>query len=272
MAQAQLAVALKNFKRIDVAKKIVASLKERSLTSEEMGMYWDDGTPSYWWYRAPIETQAMMIEMFSEVTNDEKSVEECKVWLIKQKQTQNWKTTKATADAVYSLLLRGENLLTSDRLVSVSVGGIKIEPEKVEAGTGFYEKVFHGGEIKPEFGKIELEKEDKGVAWGSVHWKYLEDMSKITPHKTNLSLTKRIFVEKNSKKGPIITEVKDGKVRVGDLLVIRIVLRSDRDMEYVHMKDMRGSGLEPVDVLSGYRYQDGLSYYQTTRDSATHFS
>jgi uncharacterized protein YfaS (alpha-2-macroglobulin family) len=62
-----------------------------------------------------------------------------------------------------------------------------------------------------------------------------------------------------------------GPVQVGDELVVRIELRVDRDMEYVHMKDQRGSGTEPVNVLSQYKYQDGLAYYESTRDTATHF-
>ena len=51
----------------------------------------------------------------------------------------------------------------------------------------------------------------------------------------------------------------------------RVELRVDRDMEFIHLKDYRGSGTEPVDVLSQYRYQDGLAYYQSTRDTASHF-
>src|SRR5213075_2894574 len=83
---------------------------------------------SWWWYRAPIETQALMIEAFDEVMADAQAVEECKVWLLKQKQTQDWKTTKATADAVYALLLRGRDLLASDKLVEVTVGGMSVTP------------------------------------------------------------------------------------------------------------------------------------------------
>ena len=86
-------------------------------------MFWRDLERSWWWYHAPIETQALMIEAFDEVSNDAQAVEDCKVWLLKQKQTQDWKTTKATADAIYGLLLRGTNLLASDALVEVSLDG-----------------------------------------------------------------------------------------------------------------------------------------------------
>jgi uncharacterized protein YfaS (alpha-2-macroglobulin family) len=247
------------------------SIKERSRFDEEMGRFWSELEFSWWWYRAPIETQAVMIEAFEEVMQDHKAVEECKIWLLKQKQTQDWKTTKATADAVYALILRGEDLLASDELVQVSLGGQSIVPEKVEAGTGFYEKRFESKQILPAMGDIKIEKKDKGIAWGGVHWQYMEDISKITPHTQNpLHLKKTLFVRKNTKKGPVIEPLGD-TLEVGDLLVVRIELRVDRDMEYVHMKDHRGSGLEPVNVLSRYKFQDGLYYYESTKDTATHF-
>jgi hypothetical protein len=213
-----------------------------------------------------------MIEAFDEVMNDTAAVEECKVWLLKQKQTQDWKTTRATADAVYALLLRGgRNPLLSDALVEVSLGGESVRPGKVEAGTGYYEKRYSRSEVKPALGEITMKKVDEGVAWGSVHWQYLEDVSKITPYEgTPLTLKKTLYTKVPSKKGPVLQPL-NGKLKVGDELVVRLELRVDRDMEYVHLKDARGSGTEPVNVLSGYRFQDGLAYYESTRDTASHF-
>jgi uncharacterized protein YfaS (alpha-2-macroglobulin family) len=234
-------------------------------------MFWRELELSWWWYRAPIETQAMMIELFAEVANDAQAVEDCQVWLLKQKQTQDWKTTKATADAVYALLLRGSNKLASDALVEVALAGEWIKPEKVEAGTGFYEQKFVRDEIKPAMGEITVKKVDEGVSWGSVHWQYLEEMTKVTPHEgTPLKLKKTLWIKETSKKGQELKPLT-GRLSVGDELVVRIELRTDRDMEYVHMKDQRGSGTEPVNVLSRYKFQDGLAYYESTRDTASHF-
>ena len=288
--QGHLAVALNRWggaQNTEIARGIMASIKERSVTSEEMGMFWRDMELSWWWYHAPIETQALMIEAFDEIMQDAKTVEECKVWLLKQKQTQDWKTTKATADAVYALLLRGRELLSSDALVQVQLGGMDVTPKsgagtgagaskapatsKPEAGTGFYEVRFAPADIKPKLAQITVKKVDQGVAWGSVHWQYLEDMAKMTPHEgTPLRLTKRLFTKSNTARGSVLEPVK-GALKVGDELVVRIELRTDRDMEYVHMKDQRGSGTEPVNVLSRYKYQDGLAYYESTRDTASHF-
>jgi uncharacterized protein YfaS (alpha-2-macroglobulin family) len=270
-SQAHLALALQRFGDKTTPLAISRSLKERSVSNEELGMFWRELELSWWWYRAPIETQALMIEVFAEVAEDAQAVEDCKVWLLKQKQTQDWKTTKATADAIYGLLLRGTNLLSSDALVEVSLGGQAIKPENVEAGTGFYEQKFVRSEIKPSMGQITVRKTDDGVSWGSVHWQYLEDMAKVTPHEgTPLKLKKSLWIKETTSKGQVLKPVT-GPLAVGDELVVRIELRTDRDMEFVHLKDQRGSGTEPVNVLSHYKYQDGLGYYESTRDTASHF-
>ncbi len=271
-SQGHLALALNRFDDVKTAKGIMRSIKERSVTDPELGRFWRDLEMSWWWFQAPIETQAVMIEAFDEVMNDAEAVEECKVWLLNQKRTQDWKTTKATADAVYALLLRGPNPLVSDLLIEVTLGDQKIEPKNVEAGTGYYEKRFQPQEIKPEMGAITVKKTDEGLSWGSVNWQYMEDASKVTAYKgTPLKLKKELYTKVYTKKGPVLQPVQGGKLQVGDELVVRIELRVDRDMEYVHLKDQRGSGTEPVNVLSRYRYQDGLAYYTSTRDTASHF-
>lgn len=275
-SQAQLAIALHRFGDKQAAQAIMQSLKERSLNHEEMGTYWRTAENFYWWYHAPIESQATLIEAFDEVARDAEMVENCKVWLLKQKQTQHWKTTKATADAVYALLLRGTDVLASDQPVVVSLAGQAIRPSQVEAGTGFYEHRIVGSDVNAALSDIQVTKQDDGVAWGSVHWQYFENLDNITADSNNpLRITKELYVKQNTDSGPQLTLVGQGGqaagLAVGDELVVRLVLSADRDLEYVHLKDHRGSGTEPVNVLSGYRYQDGLGYYESTRDAASHF-
>lgn len=273
LSQAHTALGLKRFGDQETPVAIVASFLERSVNDDELGRYWRDTEQHWWWFRAPIETQAMMIEAFREVAQDQKTADDCRVWLLKQRQTQAWPSTKSTADAIYALLLGGDDLLGSDALVSLSLGGTEVKPEKVEAGTGFYEKRFTATEVRPEMGTVTLTKPGKGVSWGSLHWQYLEDIAKVTPHRDNpLTLKKSLFIKSNGKAGPELKPLAAGAaLKPGDELVTRVELRTDRDLEYVHLKDQRGSGTEPVNVLSGYRFQDGLAYYESTRDTASHF-
>ncbi len=271
MTRCHAALGLWRFGDKQTPPAIIKSLGENALNTEELGMHWRTNE-GYYWNQAPVETQAMVIEAFREVANDMKAVDDCQVWLLKQKQTQGWKTTKSTADAVYALLLGGDvKRLASDALVKTELAGVEIKPENVEPGTGFYEKKFHATEVKPAMGKIKLTKTDAGVSWGSLHWQYLEDVSKITPHDgTPLEVKKSLFVKRMTKAGATL-EAVTGALKPGDEIVTRIEIRADRDMEFIHLKNQRGSGVEPVNVLSQYKWQDGLGYYEMTKDTADHF-
>lgn len=274
--QAMIAFQANRNGRPEVAKEILASLKERSIDNEEMGVYWKENTSGFGWYEAPIENQAILIEAFDEITNDQKMVEGMKVWLLKNKQTNDWKTTKATAEACYALLLRGVDLLVSESTVEIKMNNQVIDPKQLglaqEAGTGYFKTSWTGTDIKPEMGNISVTRKTEGVSWGAVYWQYFEDLDKITPAETPLKLKKELFIVKNTDNGPVITPISETtELKVGDKVRVRIVLKSDRDMEFVHMKDLRAAGFEPINVISSYKWQEGLGYYESTKDVATHF-
>lgn len=274
--QGFIALALQRKGNTAAAMSIVRSLKEHALQSSEMGMYWRDPA-GYFWYQDPIDRQALMIEVFSEVSGDSLAVEKMKIWLLKHKQTHDWKTGRSTANAIYALLLKGTDLLESDRLVKVTLGNEQVDPVASdgvtpEAGTGYFQVSWAGSDIKPEMGMISITKEDRGVAWGAVYWQYYEDLDRISPAQSPLSIEKEIYREMNSPDGPVLEKIGQEKpLLVGDKIKVRIIVRTDRDMEYIHMKDMRSASFEPVNVLSGYRYQGGLGYYEATRDAAVNF-
>ena len=143
---------------------------------------------------------------------------------------------------------------------------------KVEAGTGYFKTSWSGNDIKPEMGKVKVSKKDEGVGWGALYWQYFEQLDKINPAETPLKINKKLFVERPSKTGPVMEPITENtKLKVGDKVKVRIEIRVDRDMEYVHMKDMRASGFEPINVMSQYKYQGGLGYYESTGDVATNF-
>lgn len=282
-AKGMIALAAHRFEMVELSTDIVKSLKDNAIRHDEFGMYWKEYQVGWYWYEAPIETQALMIEMFDEVTNDQETVEELKIWLLKQKQTTNWKTTKQTSEAVYALLLKGSDLLADDSFVEINVGGKPIEyvssPDKnnpyqvkAEAGTGYIKTAWSADQVKENMGEIKLKKNSKGIAWGAAYWQYFEDLDKITFAETPLSLKKQLFLVEITNSGEVIKPINDKNVlHVGDKIRCRIELRTDRNLEYVHMKDMRAAGFEPVNVLSTYKYQDGLGYYEATKDAATNF-
>lgn len=274
--QAMIALAMNRYGENKTAGKIMASLEEKALHDEEMGMYWAANQPGYQWHQAPIETQALLIEAFKTIKDDQAAVEAMKAWLLKQKQVQSWKTSKATADACYALLMEGSDWLSENQPVQIKLNGEVFKQDEnldKEAGTGYFKKTWQRGNIKPEqFKEIQLQKSSKGLAWGAVHWQYFEKPNKITRHETPLSVEKQLYVQENTDKGKKLKAINSNTtLNKGDLVKVRLKLESDRSMDFVHLKDHRASALEPVEQLSGYRYQGDLGYYRNIKDASANF-
>ncbi len=281
--QGMIALALFRTGDTKTPADILRSLKERAITNEELGMYWSQAgagkieSTGWFWYQAPIETQSLLIEAFQEIGKDIKPVDDLKTWLLKNKQTTNWKTTKSTAEACYALLLQGSQWLTNEPVVEIKLGNAVFSNVSSEAGTGYLTKTIDREKINPQMGNISVTTSNQQTStsnpsWGAVYWQYFENFDKITVASTPLKLSKKLFLETNSDRGPVLTPVNEGdELHVGDKIKVRIELRADRDMEYVHMKDMRASCLEPVNILSGYRWQDALGYYESTKDASSNF-
>ena len=274
-AHGLLALTCHRFGDAPMAARIVKSLANRAIRSSEDGMYWKDNRWGYFWYQASIETQALLINVFAEVANDTVSVEEMKIWLLRNKQTTHWKTTKATLAACYALLSQGYNLLDESRPIAVKVAGQALEQLreiKPEAGTGYVKTAFSASEIEPAMANISVSNPNRGVAWGAAYWQYFEQLDKITSAKTDVEIRKQLFIKEKSGPGTKLKTIGEGSpVKVGDEVVVRVEIRIARDMEYVHLKDLRAAGFEPTSTLSGYHWQDGLGYYQEVKDAAVNF-
>jgi len=272
--KAMMSIYFERYGDKDTAIKILESVKEYALYSEEMGMYWkmDKG---FYWNELPIETQSMLILAFDKVLNDKESVHQMKVWLIKNKQVNNWESTKATVEACNAFLNTGDNWLKENNNPDIKIGNEVIdfnsEDIKQEAGTGYIKMSWNEEQISSEQGKIEIKNNNKVPAWGAMYWQYYENLENITEHSTNLKIVKTIYVERSSDTGPVYLPIDKEDINTGDRLKIRIDIETDRDMEYVHLRDMRASGLEPENVLSGYKWRNGLGYYETTKDASTDF-
>ena len=260
------------------ANAVMKSLKETAIRNDELGIYWKNVRRSWWWQEAPIEQHALLVEAFEEVAADREMADGIRTWLLTNKQTNRWESTKATAEACYALLLRGSEWLNDSPEVKIVTGPTTISSDKgMESGTGYIKTSIPGDEVDPAHGRIELSVSGNSEvsgrpSWGGVYWQYFEDLDKITFSETPLKLKKQLFVETNTDHGPVLRPLENSnEAKVGDRLKVRIELSVDRDMEYVHMKDMRASGLEPVNVISSYKWQGGLVYYESTKDAATNF-
>ena len=257
-----------------LSKTILASLREKTIVHEELGRYWKIN-PGFYWYEAPVELQSLMIELYQDMKVPQAEIDELRVWLLKQKQTTRWRSTKATSAAIYALLIHPDTWLSSTGIVEVKVGNMDVigGSTAVEPGTGYAKKSWDGDEIKNNWSTIEVKNPNNHIAWGAAYWQYWEDIDKVkSPMDVNpLKVSRALLRASDSDRGEVTNFAEIRKLKVGDKLIVRLIIETDRAMEYVHLKDVRASGFEPMDVISGYKWSNGIGYYQSTKDLATHF-
>ncbi|MBU2886352.1 carboxypeptidase-like regulatory domain-containing protein [Gilvimarinus agarilyticus] len=256
------------------ALEMVESIAEFSTSSEEFGVYWKENVEGWNWYQSPIETQALLIELFETLMPEDERLIGMRLWLLRHKQTQSWPTTKATTDAIYALLLNQSTIRPEGSQVTVSIGGKVLDRREgiTEQAAGHYEVKWSPDEMDQSMAQIELNNADSTTAWGAMYWQYFEDIDAVQSSTESWTIDKQVLLNQQTLKGTRLVALSDSvQLHVGDLLTVRLVVKIDRDAEFVHLKDQRASGLEPVDVLSGYQWQEGISYYQMTRDTGTHF-
>jgi len=212
------------------------------------------------------------MDAFGETKTSDKNMDLMKQWLLKQKQAQKWESTHATVDAIYALLKTGSNWFENSETAKIKVGNKTVETDSKEAGTGYFKKTWDKAEISKDMAKVEVSSTGNTPSYGALYWQYYEDLDRITSQKGELNVEKKLFVESTSDKGKALSQVNENNpLKVGDKVIVRLTVKVDRDMEFVHLKDMRASCFEPADVLSGNRWQNSVIYYQSTKDASTNF-
>lgn len=272
--QAIFTIALQRNNETAKAKQILESLKQFATRDEENGMYWKDIRGGYYWYQSPLTAQAALIEAFAESGNYSREVADMKTWLIRKKRGTLWSSSIATANACYALLLKGDDFTEAQPKVTVELGSTPITADSTEAGTGYFKSAIAGTEVKSEMGNIRISVSGTSQpSWGGIYWQYFEQLDKIRSADAgkDLSIERVYYVEKNHGAGPVLEEINNTTfLHPGDRVVVRVIIRTKQDLEFVHLRDQRGSGLEPEQTLSGFRFGAPM-HYRSVKDASTQF-
>ena len=256
------AIILQQAGKVAEAKLFMQSLMEYSVVTDEMGRYFDTPKARYSWFSYKIPTEVAAMEAIQRITKDTKAIDEMKRWLLKQKQTQTWETPIATADAVYALMATGaSDLLANTGGVEITLGKEVIRTPADEA-IGYIKKTMSGDVMNIK--KIRVDKEGAGMGWGAVYAQYLESMDQISGQGNGLSVSRQLY-----KGDEALNE--SAPLKVGDKITVRLTVKADRDMDFVQIKDDRAACMEPLQAVSGFRWSNGLGYYQATKDASTQF-
>jgi len=272
----QALICLSEYRRgnKETSDEIMNSLNERMIQDEEVGNYWND-MAGYYWHNPSVEKQALMIELYEEMEQPQGMIDGLKLWLLKNKQVNSWNTTKSTTAAIYAFMINGEDWLSESEPVVVMLPELNetVLFENTEYASGYAKRTWKDNEVQAKRKTIEIDNPNKHIAWGASYFQYFEDLNAIEQYtETPLKLEKKVHKVTVDDIGEVLLPITESTIlSPGDKLRIRIELRVDRPMDYIQMRDMRSSGVEPYNVLSSYKWQDGLGYYESTKDQASYF-
>lgn len=276
-SKCQLALTLQRMKRARDAKLVFDSVMDSSHTTEDEGTFWAPEDRAWLWYNDTIETHAFALRTLMELDPKDARTDGLVQWLFLNKKLNHWKSTKATAEVSYSLVhyLKQTGALGARESATVEAGKQRVtwvfEPDRYTGKKN--QLVIPGDKIDPETcSTVVVTKEGPGMAFASATWHFSTEKLPDEARGDFFSVTRQYFKRENTGKGSVLTPLAQGTpIRVGDEVEVQLSIRAKHAAEYVHLRDPRAAGYEPVSLHSGYKWDLGIATYEEVRDSGENF-
>ena len=260
--KAWYALTLNRNGRQKTAAKIVESIRQFAITKPSTGMYWDNlQTGSGWWEYDKVAYTTTILRAMSEVDPRQDEIDQIRKWMLLMKQTNDWGSYSLAADAVNSLLSTGSQWLERNALPTIAIAGQPVNLDKMAEWLGYFRTTIDAATA----GNVVIDRTGSGPAWGAIYTQYKSPMTEVKEKAIEeVSISKEYYVY-----------AQDGSLHqatsfnVGDKVKVRVVIKVNKDMDYVTITDERASCFEPVDKLSGYRSEDRTWFYLETKDTQT---
>ena len=266
------------------AKLMIQSFKECAQKNEQIGMYWPK---KYFSFESHIATHANIMAAFAEIDQNQEMIDQLRVWLLTQKQTNSWENSASTADAIYALLMRGSDWFAEGKEVTLRFGNTPINTEGGVAGTGFIQRRWNANEVTSDMRQLTVNNPTNHLVWGGLFRQYFVPIDEVKQSEAGFTIKRELFVETVDEKGkklvpigtafrqaqrPEVPEPVEGPtLKVGDKITVKLTFTNEQDMSYVFVKDLRAAGFEPIEQISHYEYNDRMSYYQSNTDTDMEF-
>jgi len=272
-----LSLTLKRAGRPQDARLVWASVMDSSKTDPDLGTYWAPEDRAWLWYNDTIETQASALRTLLELEPADSRRHGLVQWLFLHKKLDQWKSTRATAEVLYSLVwyLRKEGALSERETVTVKAGNrtteLAFEPDRYSGERN--QVVVPGEKLDPaRDSRVEVSKTGRGLAFASATWQFSTERLPAEDRGGFFSVVAVSLKSIPDSTGWKLVPLADGvAVAVGDEIEVQVSLRTKHAAEYVHLRDPRPAGAEPESVVSRWKWDLGIAWYEETRDSGSNF-
>jgi alpha-2-macroglobulin len=272
-----LSLTLKRMNRLSDATLVWESVMDSAKTAEDQGTFWAPEDRGWLWYNDTIETHAFAIRTDMELKPQDPKLDGMVLWIFLNKKLNHWKSTRATAEVIYSLAhyLKKTEQLGIREDATVTAGNQKtsfvFEPDQYTGKKN--QIVIPGNKVDPATtSSITVEKTGKGHMFASATWHFSTERLPEEDRGDYLKLSRSYFKRVNTGKEFVLQPLREGAALApGDEVEVHLSLTSKHPMEYVHLRDPRAAGFEPASNISKHKWDLGISWYEEIRDSGTNF-
>jgi hypothetical protein len=273
-----LALTLARADRLRDGKLVFASVMDAAKTARDQGTFWAPEDRSWLWYADTIETHAFALRVLTELDPKNAKKDGLVLWLLLNKKLNHWKSTRATAEVLYSLAhyLKAEGSLGVREAAKVAVGAItktfEFPPDKY---VGKAQMVIPGPKVTRETASVTVEKQTKGFLFASATWHFSTDKLPTQDRGDFFAVSRKYFKRINDGQKWVLQPLNQGATLAtldpGDEVEVQLSLRTKHAAEYVHLRDPRAAGLEPEAQVSKWKWDLGIAWYEEVRDSGANF-
>ncbi len=270
-----LALTLKRMGRSSDGKKVFDSVMDSAKTQKDQGTFWAPEDRSWLWYNDTIESHAFALRVLMELDPQNAKKDGLVLWLLLNKKLNQWKSTRATAEVIYSLAkyMQADQSLGVREAATVSIGARQqtytFEPDRY---VGKVQLIVPGPEVDAKSALVRVEKKTKGVMFASATWQFATDKLPTEERGDFFAVSRKYFLRENNGREFVLKPLAEGQtLKPGDEIEVQLAISAKHEAEYVHLRDPRGAGFEPTALASRYKYDLGLGYYEEVRDSGANF-
>jgi hypothetical protein len=271
-----LALTLKRAARPKDAALVWDSVMDSAKTTPDEGTFWAPEDRGWLWYNDTIETHAFALRTLMELEPKDARSEGLVQWLFLNKKLNHWKSTRATSEVIYSVayFLKETGALGVRESINVDACNTQttfvFEPDKYSGKKN--QVVIPGEKVGPECASVRVRKEGKGIAFASATWHFSTEKMPEKGEGDLFAVERSYFLRTKRGDEVVLKPLAEGTpLAVGDELEVQLSIRARHPAEYVHLRDPRPSGCEPVTLTSGYKWDLGIVRYEEIRDSGTNF-
>jgi len=272
-----LALTLHRMDRDKKARLVWESVMDSARTEKDMGTFWAPEDRGWLWYNDTIETHAFAVRTLLELMPNNEKLDGLVLWLFLNKKLNHWKSTRATAEVIYSLAkyLKQTNQLGVREAATVTIGDLKksfvFEPDEYTGKKN--QIVIPGPEVDPvTTSTVVVEKHTPGYMFASATWHFSTEKLPAEASGDFLKVTRKYFKRVKSGRETVLQPLAEGaRLEPGDEIEVHLMLTSKHPVQYVHLRDPRPAGCEPVSITSRHRWALGIYWYEEVRDSGMNF-